>query len=108
METQVDEIAAGVYRLSTYTEAIAGGFTFNQFLVDTEEPLLYHTGMRGLFPLVSQAIEKVMPLDRLRWVSFAHVEADECGAVNDVLAWWMLAVVVAVAGTARHNRANGR
>ncbi|MCU1588068.1 MAG: Anaerobic nitric oxide reductase flavorubredoxin [Frankiales bacterium] len=87
MKSKVDQIADRVYRISTCIPEIApGGFTFNQFLVDADEPLLYHTGMRGLFPLVSEAIEKVMPLERLRWVSFAHVEADECGAVNDVLA----------------------
>lgn len=87
MITNVDQIADRVYRLSTCIPDIGpDGFTFNQFLVDAEEPLLYHTGMRGLFPLVSQAIEKVMPIERLRWVSFAHVEADECGAVNEVLA----------------------
>ncbi|MDQ1704926.1 MAG: hypothetical protein QOF18_1292, partial [Frankiaceae bacterium] len=63
-----------------------GGFTFNQFLIDAEEPLLYHTGMRGLFPLVREAVERVMPVERLRWIAFAHVEADECGSVNDFLA----------------------
>lgn len=87
MNTRVDQIADRVYRISTCIPEIApGGFTFNQFLVDAEEPLLYHTGMRGLFPLVSEAIEQVMPLERLRWISFAHVEADECGAVNTFLA----------------------
>lgn len=87
MNTNVDQIADRVYRISTCIPEIApGGFTFNQFLVDAEEPLLYHTGMRGLFPLVSEAIARVLPLERLRWISFAHVEADECGAVNELLA----------------------
>jgi flavorubredoxin len=85
METQVDEIAAGVYRLSTYTDAIAGGFTFNQFLVAGDEALLFHTGPRQLFPLVSAALAKVVPLDRLRWISFGHWEADESGALNEWL-----------------------
>jgi flavorubredoxin len=85
METQVDEIAAGVYRLSTYTDAIAGGFTFNQFLVVGDEALLFHTGPRQIFPLVSAALTKVIPLDRLRWVSFGHWEADESGALNEWL-----------------------
>jgi len=85
METQVDEIAAGVYRLSTYTDAIAGGFTFNQFLVTGDEALLFHTGPRQIFPLVSAAVTKVVPLDRLRWVSFGHWEADESGALNEWL-----------------------
>jgi flavorubredoxin len=87
MKTNVDQIADKVYRLSTFIPEIGpSGFTFNQFLVDAEEPLLYHTGMRGLFPLVSEAIEQVLPLQSLRWISFAHVEADECGAVNELLA----------------------
>jgi flavorubredoxin len=87
MQANVDQIADRVYRISTCIPDVApGGFTFNQFLVDAEEPLLYHTGMRSLFPLVREAVERVLPLDRLRWVSFAHVEADECGAVNQFLA----------------------
>jgi flavorubredoxin len=82
METQVDEIAAGVYRLSTYTDAVAGGFTFNQFLVAGDDALLFHSGPRLMFPLVSAAVAKVIPLERLRWVSFGHWEADESGALN--------------------------
>ncbi|MBW3639489.1 MAG: MBL fold metallo-hydrolase [Actinobacteria bacterium] len=87
MQTTVDQIDERIYRLSTCIPEVApGGFTFNQFLVDAEEPLLYHTGMRSLFPLVREAVERVMPVERLRWIGFAHVEADECGAVNDFLA----------------------
>jgi flavorubredoxin len=83
METRVDEIADHIYRLSTFTPDIGPtGFTFNQFLVDADEPLLFHTGPRGIFPLVSEAIGSVMPLDRLRWITFGHLEADECGAMN--------------------------
>jgi len=85
VETQVDEIASGVYRLSTFTDAIAGGFTFNQFLVVGDEALLFHTGPRQIFPLVSAALAKVVPLQRLRWVSFGHWEADESGALNEWL-----------------------
>jgi flavorubredoxin len=86
VNASVDQIADRIYRISTCIPDIApGGFTFNQFLVDAEEPLLYHTGMRGLFPLVREAIERVMPVERLRWIAFAHVEADECGAVNEFL-----------------------
>ena len=62
------------------------GFTFNQFLVKGDEPLLFHCGMRGLFPLVSGAVAKVISLERLRWISFGHVEADECGSMNQWLA----------------------
>jgi flavorubredoxin len=82
METQVDEIAAGVYRLSTFTEAVAGGFTFNQFLVVGDDALLFHSGPRLMFPAVWVAVAKVIPLEQLRWVSFGHWEADESGALN--------------------------
>ena len=87
MHTKVDQIADRIYRFSTLVPDIApGGFSFNQFLIDAEEPLLFHTGMRQLFPQVREAIEQVMPIERLRWISFAHVEADECGAMNNLLA----------------------
>lgn len=87
METRVDQIADRIYRLSTFIPDVGPvGFTFNQFLIDAEEPLLYHTGMRQLFPLVSAAVERVMPVSMLRWIAFAHLEADECGAVNEFLA----------------------
>ncbi len=84
METKIDEIASGIYRLSTWIPAVAPpqGFTFNQFLIDADEPMLFHCGQRQLFPLVSEAVARVMPLDRLRWISFGHVEADECGSMN--------------------------
>ena len=84
--TRVDEVGDGVYRISTPVAAIPGGFTFNQYLLADDEPLLYHTGMRRLFPLVREAIASVMPVDRLRWIAFAHVEADECGAIGELLA----------------------
>jgi flavorubredoxin len=87
METTIDEIAPDVFRLSTLIPEVApGGFSFNQFLVRDEQPFLFHTGMRQLYPLVSAAIAKVVPLDDLRWIGFAHVEADECGAMNLLLA----------------------
>ena len=87
MDTTVDEIAPNVYRLSTWIPGITeDGFTFNQFLLTGDEPFLFHCGMRQLFPLVSEAISRVVPLEKLRWISFAHVEADECGAVNLLLA----------------------
>ncbi len=87
MQTRTDQISDRIYRISTWIPEVApGGFTFNQFLVDADEPLLYHTGMRALFPAVRAAVEKVMPLSRLRWIAFAHLEADECGAVNEFLA----------------------
>ena len=87
MQTRTDEIGEHIYRFSTCVpDAAPGGFTFNQFLVDAEEPLLFHTGPRRMFPLVSAAIARVIPLRRLRWITFGHVEADECGAMNELLA----------------------
>jgi flavorubredoxin len=88
METRIDEIAPDIFRLSTLVPDIAppAGFTFNQFLVRAEQPMLFHTGMRQLFPLVSEAVGRIVALDDLRWISFAHVEADECGAMNQFLA----------------------
>ncbi|WP_280299997.1 MBL fold metallo-hydrolase [Nocardia abscessus] len=87
METRTDEIAEKIYRISTFIPEVGpAGFTFNQFLVDAEEPLLFHTGMRALFPVVSAQIERIMPVQRLRWITFGHVEADECGAMNLFLA----------------------
>jgi len=87
METDVTEIADGIYRFSTFVPEVGPtGFTFNQFLVDAEEPLMFHTGLRGMFPLVSGAIAGVMPVERLRWITFGHLEADECGAMNELLA----------------------
>jgi len=86
MHADVDQISDGIYRISTFIPDIGPtGFTFNQFLVEAEEPLLYHTGMRQLFPIVREGVEKVMPVERLRWIAFAHLEADECGAVNEFL-----------------------
>jgi len=87
MQTTVHEISDRIYRLSTCVPEVApGGFTFNQYLIDADEPLLFHTGPRRMFPLVADAVAKVMPVERLRWVSFGHVEADECGAMNSWLA----------------------
>jgi flavorubredoxin len=85
--TRIDEIADGIHRISTPIPPadFPGGFTFNQFLIEDERPLLYHTGLRGLLPVVREAIETVMPVERLRYVAFSHVEADECGSLNDLL-----------------------
>lgn len=88
METKVHEIADGIYRLSTFVPGIAppAGFTFNQFLVLAEEPLLFHTGLRHLFPQIRDAVRRITPPERLRWITFGHYEADECGSMNDWLA----------------------
>jgi flavorubredoxin len=84
MKTAVDEIAEGIYRICSYLPDASpgGGFTFNQFLLDAEEPLLFHTGPRLLFPDIAEATERIMPLDRIRWISFGHFESDECGSMN--------------------------
>ena len=84
MNTTIDEISDGIYRVATFVPD--AGMSFNQFLVTGDEPLLFHTGMRALFPLVSEAVARVMPVDQLRWISFGHVEADECGSMNEWLA----------------------
>jgi flavorubredoxin len=87
LQTKVDEIAPDIFRFSTWVSGITEhGFTFNQFLLTGDEPFLFHCGMRQLFPLVSAAIAKVIPVEQLRWISFAHLEADECGAMNMLLA----------------------
>jgi flavorubredoxin len=85
--TTIDEIADGIYRIATPVEIPGGGgFSFNQYLIDDEEPLLFHTGLRALFPFVREAVERVMPINRMRYVGFSHFEADECGALNEFLA----------------------
>ena len=84
METTTSEIADGIYRFSTYVPEM--DFMFNQFLVKGEEPLLFHCGPRQLFPLVSDAMARVIPVEQLKWITFGHVEADECGSMNDWLA----------------------
>jgi len=87
MKTTTDEIADGVFRFSTLVPDVTpDGFSFNQFLVRAEEPLLFHTGPRAMFPLVAEAVSRVVPLDTIRWITFGHVEADECGSMNEWLA----------------------
>lgn len=87
MTTSVDEIAEGIYRISTpVTFPDGGGFTFNQYLVRDDEPLLFHTGPRRMFPLVREAVGRVLPVERLRYVGLSHFEADECGSLNEWLA----------------------
>lgn len=84
MTTRIDEIADGIFRISTYVPEVAApdGFTFNQFLIRDEQPLLFHTGQRGLFPSVFDAVAKVIDPTKLRWITFGHYEADECGSMN--------------------------
>jgi len=85
--TNVHEIADGIYRINTPIDFPDGqGFSFNQYLLVDDEPLLWHTGPRRMFPLVSEAIAAVMPIERLRYIGLSHFEADECGAMNELLA----------------------
>ena len=85
--TNVHEIADGIYRINTPVQ-ITGeiGFSFNQYLIVDDEPLLFHTGLRKMFPLVREAVASVLLVERLRYISFSHVEADECGSLNEWLA----------------------
>ena len=85
--TRIDEIASGTYRISTPVppEAIPGGFTFNQYLVVDDSPMLYHSGPRKMFPVVQEAIATVIPVSSLRYIGFSHYEADKCGALNEFL-----------------------
>ena len=86
--TNVHEISDGIYRINTpvFMDAGPGGFSFNQYLIIGDQPLLFHTGPRKMFPLVREAVASVMPVHQLRYVGFSHVEADECGSLNEWLA----------------------
>ena len=85
--TNVNEIADGIFRISTPFSGLPGGFTFNQILVVDDEPLLFHTGPRRMFPLVREAVSHVLgAAEKLRWIAFSHVESDECGSMNEWLA----------------------
>lgn len=81
--TNVHEVAEGIFRINTPV-TIAGGdsFSFNQYLIVDDEPLLFHTGPRKLFPWVREAVASILPVERLRYIGFSHVEADECGSLN--------------------------
>lgn len=87
MDIQIDEIADRIFRLSAFVPDIGPtGFTFNHFLIDAEEPLLFHTGARRMFGEISVAVSTILPVESLRWITFGHVESDECGAMNLFLA----------------------
>jgi len=84
--TQITEIAPDIYRISTFIPE--GNLQFNQFLVRDEQPLLYHTGMKGLFQVVRDAVATLIDPSMIRWIGFSHFEADECGALTE---WQTLA-----------------
>ena len=91
--TNVHEVAEGIYRISTPIDLPDGqAFSFNQYLLVDDEPFLFHTGPRRVFPLVAEAVASVMPVERLRWVGLSHFEADECGSLNQ----WLAAAPAAV------------
>ena len=79
----VTEIAPDCYRISTYIPE--ADLQFNQFLIKDDEPLLFHTGMRSLFPVVREAVATIIDPATIRWISFSHFEADECGSLNEWL-----------------------
>jgi flavorubredoxin len=83
--TRLDEVASGIYRISTPLDVIPGGMTFNSYLIDDDEPVLFHTGLRRMSALTVEAIGKVMPVERLRWIGGSHFEGDEYGALNELL-----------------------
>ncbi len=83
--TNVFELSEGIYRINTPVD-VAGGFSFNQYLVADGQPLLFHTGPRRMFPLVREAVADILPVDSLRYIAFSHFEADECGSLNEWLA----------------------
>lgn len=85
--TTIDEIVEDIYRIATFVPEIGPtGFTFNQFLIAADEPAIFHTGPRAMFPVISAAIETVLPVASLRWITFGHLESDECGGMNAFLA----------------------
>jgi flavorubredoxin len=86
--TNVHEVADGIYRINTPVTLPggAGAFSFNQYLLLDDAPMLFHSGQRQLFPLVSEAIRTLLPLEKLRYIGLSHFEADECGAMNQFLA----------------------
>lgn len=83
--TNISEVTDRIYRINTAAAIPGGTFSFNQYLIIDDEPLLFHTGPRGMFPLVREAVASVLPPERLRYISFSHVESDECGSLNDWL-----------------------
>lgn len=81
----IDAIAPDTYRVHVSLPDMLGGFSFNQYLIVDDKPLLFHTGPRKLHPLIREQIEKVLPVSKLRYIAFSHVEADECGSLPEFL-----------------------
>lgn len=83
--TSIDAITDSIYRINTPVGTAHGGFSFNQYLLIDEKPLLFHTGPKKMLPLVCEAISTIIPVERLRYIGFSHYENDECGSLNDFL-----------------------
>lgn len=84
MDTTTHEIADEIFRISTFVPEVGPmGLTFNQFLIRADEPLLFHTGPRAMFPAVRGAVAKLLPPESVKWITFGHVESDECGSMNE-------------------------
>ncbi len=83
--TRIEEVASNIYRINTPLDIVPGGFNVNQYLIVDEEPVLFHTGWRRMFPIVAEAIEKIIPVEKLRHIGLSHFEGDECGAMNEFL-----------------------
>lgn len=83
--TRIEEVAANTYRINTPLDIVPGGFNVNQYLIVDDEPLLFHTGWRRMFPIVAEAIGKIIPVEKLRHIGLSHFEGDECGAMNEFL-----------------------
>jgi flavorubredoxin len=84
--TNINEISDGIYRINTSIQLPVGAFSFNQYLIVDDKPMLFHTGPRRLFPLVQEAIASMLPIEKLGYIGFSHFEADECGSLNEFLA----------------------
>jgi flavorubredoxin len=83
IEGRTTEVAPGIFQITTWIADI--DFSFNQYLITGDEPMLFHTGPRAMFPLVSKSVSSVIPVDTVRWIGFGHYEADECGSMNEWL-----------------------
>ena len=106
--TNVYEVSDGIYHINTpVVIAGRGGFSFNQYLIVDDEPLLFHTGPRKMFPLVREAVASVLPVERLRYIAFSHVEADECGSLNEWLAVAPQSMPSALLSRAMEDRSSG-
>jgi flavorubredoxin len=78
---KVSEIAPDIYRISIFVQEM--NLQFNHFLIKDDEPMLYHAGMKQMFPMLYEAVSKIIEPSRIRWIGFSHFEVDECGALNE-------------------------